>query len=271
MAEIWGAAIVAASAIGTTVYSSQQQKKAAGKVPGVAAAIDPQTEQYNAIQGNLANQADIEQLVGNTNKFQQGQANSLMEQSMPGYGALSKKLTGLATNLADHPYDVPKDVQDNLQRLAAEKGISTGRTGQAGQFSLLRDLGVNQLQYGQTQIGQAQGLTGLLASIAPKVNPMSPMSMYISPQQQINTTEGNTDRTQGGLNANSAAAQYQAAANANMWGNIGGAIGGLATNPGVAGGVGSLFKPNPSGMDTSKNGSVNDMNSYMDKFNKNGL
>lgn len=224
--QVWAAVAGAVVAAGTAVYSAQQQKKAL-KSPGAAAAIDPQAEQRNAIEGNLANQDSIEQLVHRTNQFNQKEAKGLMEQAMPGYGALSKNLTNLATNLSSNPYDVPADVQQNLERLSAEKGISTGRKGQAGQFSLLRDLGVNQLAYGQTAIGEAQGITGLLASIAPKVNPMSPMSMYLTPDQALNTASGNRDVQQGAMNADAAANNARASIDANMWGQLGSLAGGI--------------------------------------------
>lgn len=230
--------IAAAIIAGSSIYAAQQAKKGA-KGPGMAGNIDPSLAQYQAIQGNLSNQADIEKLVSSTNKFDQDQAISLMEQAMPGYKGLSSKLTTLAGNLASNPYEVPKDVQDNLHRLAAEKGIATGRQGQAGQFSLLRDLGLNELQYGAQNINQAQGLTSLLASIAPRINPMSPMSMYITPNQQIGAAENNQAMNQGYLNANAEAANQRAAIDANMWSKLGTTI---------AGAYSSYTSPSTTGM-----------------------
>ncbi len=86
---------------------------------------------------------------------------------------------------------------------------------------------MNELQYGQQNLQTASGLTSLLASIAPKVNPMSPMSMYLTPAQAIGTAESNADRAQGGLNSQQAATAAQGAVNANMWGQIGGALSGI--------------------------------------------
>ena len=155
-AAIIAAGVAAAATVGTAMYQNKQAKKNA---PGTVAAIDPNSVAKAAVQGNIANQPDIEKLVSSTNSFDQSQATSLMEQAMPGYKALSTSLTSRAQSMADNPYAVPQDVQDNLQRLAAEKGVSTGRSGQAGQFSLLRDLGVNELQYGQSNISGASGIT----------------------------------------------------------------------------------------------------------------
>lgn len=260
---VWAAVAGAVVAAGTAVYSASKNKKVA---PGQAAAIDPQADQAAAVKGNLANQADIEKLTSSTNTFNQSQANSLMEQAMPGYKALSSSLTSQAQKLADNPYAVPQDVQDNLQRLAAEKGVSTGRTGQAGQFSLLRDLGVNELQYGQSNLQSASGLTSLLSSIAPKVNPMSPMSMYVTPGQQTQASETNQAMQQGTLNANAAAQNANSQTNANMWGQIGSAASG-AISAGI-GAYNSTSNSNPSGADMSANGSLNDMLAAMNKNGK---
>ncbi len=203
------------------------------KAPAVAtyAPISPQEQQKQALEGNLTNESSIEALLSRSNKFNQSQSLSLMEQAMPGYTALSKKLTGLASDLATNPYNLPTDVQANLERQAAERGIVTGRGGQAGDFSLLRDLGVNELQYGQSRINQAGGITSLLAGIAPKVNPMSPMSFYVTPQEQISTQQSNegiqTNIAQGGFNAQAAASNYN---NANNWQNITNAAVSLSKN-----------------------------------------
>jgi len=260
---VWAAVAGAVVAAGTAVYSASQNKKVA---PQQAAAIDVQSDQTKAVKGNLANQQDIEKLTTSTNNYNQKQATSLMEQAMPGYKALSTSLTSQAQKLADNPYDVPQDVQDNLSRLSAEKGISTGRTGQAGQYSLLRDLGVNQLEYGQSNLNTASSLTSLLSSIAPKVNAMSPMSMYVTPGQQTQASESNQSSQQGYNNATAAATNANSQTNANMWGQIGGSASGLLSSGKVWGGF--TDSSNPSGMDTSANGSVNDMLAAMNKNGK---
>ena len=244
----------AAVSVGTAVYSASKNKKVA---PGQAPQIDPQAVQDQTIQGNLKNQADIEKLTASTNSFDQSQAISLMNQAMPGYSSLAGKLTSRASDLASNPYSVPADVQQNLSRLAAEKGVSTGRSGQAGQFSLLRDLGVNELQYGQSNLNQASGITSLLASIAPKVNPMSPMSMYLTPQQGLNAAVGNQSTQQAALNAQAGAQNANTQTQANMWGQIGGSVAGLLGS-GELNGV-FTSNSNPSGMDTSTNGAYLDM------------
>ncbi len=209
---------IGAAAIGA-IGSYASKPKAAGAVQYTP--VDVQAEQRKAIAGNLANQGSIESLIGRANAFQADQATSLAERTMPGYTDLTKSLTNRAQTLTDHPYDVPKDVQDNIQRLAAERGISAGTRGQFNDFSLLRDFGVNELQYGQSNLNQAQSITGLLATIAPKVNPMSPLSFYVTPGQAIASQTNNNENqqviNQSASNANAAAGN---AASADLWGSL---------------------------------------------------
>jgi len=160
---------------------------------------------------------------------------------MPGYGALSKTLTDRATNLAAHPYDVPKEVEDNLARIAAERGISAGTRGEFNNFSLLRDFGINQLQYGASNLSQASQLTNLLSTIAPRVNPMSPLSFYVTPQQNAaNTTENNQTQQSVRQSAENARA---AATNANnsTWANL------INSATGIGAGIVTDYMNKPSG------------------------
>lgn len=214
------------------------------KAPKAAqyAPVDIQNEQTKAVQGNLGNESSIEQLLSRSNAFTQGQASSLQEKAMPGYTHLANSLTSRATTLADHPYDVPPEVTANLERLAAEHGISGGTRGQFNDFSLLRDFGINSLQYGRENINQAQSLTGLLATIAPKVNPMSPVSMYVTPAQAIATTTNNNQTQQAiAQGANNAGTAANNASNANLWSGltqIAGLYAGSKTGGGSSGGGG---------------------------------
>jgi hypothetical protein len=216
----WGAIGAAAVTVVGGAISSNQAKKRAGNVAQYEN-VNLQQEQQDALLGNLGAQGSIEDLLTRANTFQQGQANTLAEQAMPGYGALSQSLTARAQEMADNPYDVPEEVTKNLERLAAERGISAGTRGQFNDFSLLRDFGVNSLQYGQANIQGAQSITGLLSSIAPKVNPMSPLAFYVTPQQNAgNTTANNRENqaiAQGGINAQNAAANQ---GSTDLWSNL---------------------------------------------------
>src|SRR5262245_26381674 len=116
---MWGAIIPAVLSLAQGFLN---KKKAAPGVPYVAP--DLQTEQAKAIEGNLANEHDIEALLSRSNAFAQDEALDLMEKAMPGYGKLASSLTSLSGELAANPYDLPADVQRNIERKAAERGIS---------------------------------------------------------------------------------------------------------------------------------------------------
>src|SRR6478736_1063672 len=211
------------------------------KAAPVAPPIDLTAEQKKAIAGNTANEGDIESLLSQANTFNQDQNIGLMEKAMPGYTQLSKQLTQTASDKLAHPYDVPADVTANIQRLAAEKGISAGTKGEFNDFSLLRDFGINSLQYGQSNIQQAHGITGLLASIAPKVNPLSPLSFYVTPGQQAQVAAGNTSAQQSGLNASTAAGNYN---QANDWNSLVKAAGILGSTGALNSGPSGNLVPN---------------------------
>jgi len=226
--------VAAVIAAGATAYSSSQQASAAKKAAAASAAnrvqpVDLQEEQTKAIEGNLANQAKIESLVSSTNAFNQSQATSMMEQAIPGFSALQSKLMATTNDLLTNPYDLPKDVQTNLERLAAERGVSAGTRGTFNEFSLLRDLGVNSLQYGQSRITQAGRLAGIISSIAPKANVMSPLSFYNTPAQYVANQQMNNANDQavrqGAINANLAATNYQNAGIANAITGLAGVMG----------------------------------------------
>ncbi len=216
----WGAIAGAAISVVGGAVNANQAKKHAGKV---AQFDNPNLTdvQKDAVSANFANESGIEALIARGNSFAADQALSVTNTTMPGYSDLAKSLTARAKTLADNPYDVPKEVEANLSRIAAEKGISAGTRGQFNDFSLLRDFGVNQLQYGQSAINQAQSLTGMLATIAPKVNPMSPLSFYVTPAQALSNTTNNAAQNQaiaqGSINAQNAAS---AAGNADLWGSL---------------------------------------------------
>jgi hypothetical protein len=229
---VGSAAISTVGQVGGALLSKQKAPKATPFVP-----VDVQAEQRKAMQGNLTNADSIEALTARTNRFTQGEANSLMETAMPGYARLSESLMQRATESADNPYAIPKEVADNIQRLAAERGIKTGVRGQAGEFSALRDFGINSLEYGNSRINQAQGIMQTIASMAPRVNPMSPMAFYITPSDQANMQAANNAGAQNTAQANSNARAAASNANAAMWGQVISSTGG--TVAGMVGGMGN--------------------------------
>lgn len=186
----WGTAVGAGVGLISSLLNKQKAPKAVAAAPYTK--VDLAKEQRNAIASNLAEEGDIETLLARSNAFNQSQASSLMEQAVPGWSKLSQKFLQTADQLVTNPYDVPKDVENNLARIAAERGISSGARGQFSQFSLLRDLGVNALQYGQSRLSQGQNILQMIGSLSPKVSPLSPLSFYVTPQQSASIAASNS-------------------------------------------------------------------------------
>lgn len=192
--------------------------------------VDLGAEQQKAIAANTGAEGDIEKLLSQANAYTQGQASSMMEKAVPGYAAYSKKLLQTGTDALAHPYDLPADVQANLARISAEKGISTG-TGSGsefGKFSATRDLGLNMLDYGNSNFAKAVQALTTVTGTAPRISPMSPMSFYVTPQalaqnqQYTNTVQQQIQ--QGANNASAAAGNFN---NQNLWDSISRAAGPL--------------------------------------------
>lgn len=175
-------AVVGSAVIGG--IGASKSNKAPKKVPYNA--IDPYAEADRSMTWNAAQADTAEALIGRANRFSQDEALSLMERAMPGYSQLSQSLMSTAQNKVDNPYEVPKDVEQNLIRLANERGVNLGTRGQFNEFSLLRDFGVNSLQYGQSNIQQASQILGMLSGTAPRINPLSPTSLWMDTKFAVN-------------------------------------------------------------------------------------
>lgn len=225
----WGAIAGAAiSVVGGAVASNNSKKKAAPVANG--ALVDLQDQQAKSISGNLLQQDNIEQLLTRANNYTQGQANSLMNQAIPGYSDFAKALTQRGQEKLANPYDLPPDVTENLNRIAAERGISRGTRGQFNEYSGLRDLGLNMLDYGNQNFQQAIQALTTVTGTAPRVSPMSPMSFYVTPNQNAAVAAGNAQTLQSAANAQTAAQNFN---NQNLWDSISKGVGiaaGAATN-----------------------------------------
>lgn len=213
----WGTAIGAGVGLIGSLLNKQKAPKAITGAPYEP--VDLAAEQRKALELNLAQEGDIEALLARSNAFTQDQATSLMEQAVPGWSKLSQKFLQTADQLVTNPYDVPKDVENNLARIAAERGISSGARGQFSQFSLLRDLGVNALNYGQSRISQGQSLLQLVGSLSPRVSPLSPLSFYVTPAQAASVAASNSAGVSGQNQTNQMVMQGQenAATAAGNW------------------------------------------------------
>lgn len=167
-----------------------------------------------------ANQRIFEQgsaLTSATNTYNQTEALRLMEIALPGFSQLQGSALRGAQSDLDNQYNLPPEIQANLQRKAAEMGVTRGTSGQFNQFSLLRDFGFNMVDYANAMRVRAMNTLQQITGVTPRVSPMSPMSMFLTPQsvvaQQARENEINQAIAQGVYNAKAAADNY----NRQLW------------------------------------------------------
>jgi len=237
MAEVWAAA-AAVVAAGASAYGTYEQGQAAKSAAShVAAPISMSQVTGDAARGNISAEPDIEALIRTSNSFNQQQNLSLLNKAIPGYSQIQQNLAKQAASYSANPYQLPTGVADNLTRLAAERGINTGVRGQAQDYSLLRDFGVNLLNYGQQNINNTQSILSTLAGLG-KVNPLSPLSFYGTPGQYFGAAQSNQNLQQSAYNAQGAASMYATAGNWNSIAKLAGTAATFANNYNSSGSTG---------------------------------
>lgn len=180
-------------------------------------------------------------LTSKVNKQGQQEALNLLEQAMPG---ITKVRGMLMNNLQRELTEtgLPAEVEANLARKAAEMGVTRGTRGDFNKFSALRDLGVEHMKMLEYRKQMARSTMQQLFQATPRINPMSPSAMMLTPGQTIQTMSQNLDRRQAYYNAQ---AQAEAQKKANILGAISGVVGAAATLGsagilrGAAGGMGA--------------------------------
>jgi hypothetical protein len=200
-------AVQAGGQILGSVLGKQKAPKQASYTP-----VDPAAVQKQAISGNLQNMAGAQELASRTNNFNQGEANRLMEQAMPGFSAMQKRLMAQVNQDLDSQNTLPQDVKDQISRFAAEKGVSRGTSGNFNGFSLVKDFGFNLTDWRNAQRARALNTMSTVFGMTPRVNPMSPMSMMVDPNTAIGVQGQNNamayNTAQAGFNAQAAASNY---------------------------------------------------------------
>jgi len=215
MAFVAAAAIMAGGAIAGSVIGRQKAPKQATYTP-----VDPQAVQKKTIEGNLANMAGAQQVAGQTNSFNQSQANSLMEQAMPGFGAMQKRMMSSVNEDLNSQNSMPQEMQDRISRFAAEKGVTRGTSGSSGGaagsgvngFKLVKDFGFNLTDWKNASRARALNTMSGVFGMTPRVNPMSPMSMMVDTNSAMGVQQNNNqmqyNSQQAGYNASAAASNY---------------------------------------------------------------
>lgn len=187
------------------------------KAPPVAnyQPVDVQEEQRRAIAANLANFDAAATLSAKTNDFSQAQALSLLERAIPGFGALQQRLLADASRDLDAQGALPADVQDQLARFAAEKGVTRGTSGNFNAFNLVKDFGFNLLDWQQASRARALNTLSTVYGLTPRVNVMSPTAMLVDPGTALSVAGQNRQAQyhaeQSALEAQTAAANHRRA------------------------------------------------------------
>lgn len=142
--------------------------------------IDPTRVQRDTIAGNLQNLPQAEKLASQYNQFSTDQLLKALERMMPGYGALRDSVTSNIGSMVRG--EIPKDVEQQLQRRAAEKGITLGTAGSNFQsYDALRNLGLTSLDITRQGLGAAASWV----QSAPRAPQFDIASMMFTPQQRL--------------------------------------------------------------------------------------
>lgn len=211
-------AIVASSLI--SAFGGKQ------KAPPQAAApkIDIGQSAREATTANLQGFADNARLSRMTNDFNQAEATRLLDKAIPGFSSLQARLTGMVNEDLNSQNKLPAEIEANIARLAAEKGISRGTSGGFNDFSLVRDFGFNMVDWKNAQRARALNTLSSVFGMAPRVNPMTPMSMFVQPNAALGAQQFNEqsryNAEQGAYNAQTAASNYNRQLKAQAFSNI---------------------------------------------------
>ena len=198
------------------------------KAPQKAPPIDLGKVLGGAMDTNRGLLPGAKSFAKDVNYFNQSESLRMMEQAMPGIGRVREYLMGqLQEDLTTK--GLPKSVEQNLRRKAAEMGVSRGTRGEFNQFNLLRDFGFNMIDWERARRAQALQTFNMISGMSPRANPMSPMSMLASSQQAIQASQSNQSAQQAYYNAKAAAENANRANRAQMISGAFGALGGAAT------------------------------------------
>jgi len=205
-------AAMAASSIGQAIFGKQ---KAAPTVQPKE--LDIGRAVGESINANTQNFGSAARLSKRQNDFASTEAIRMLDRAIPGFSGLQSRLMASINEDLNSQDGLPTSVSDNLSRLAAEKGISRGTSGNFNQFSLVRDFGFNLVDWKNAQRARALNTLSSVYGMAPRVNPMTPMASFVDANTAISAQAANNGAN---LNAQQAGANSQMAAsnyNRSLW------------------------------------------------------
>ena len=200
--------------------------------------VDISGEQKKAVEGNLAILPEAEKLATQTNLFNQSQLMASLRSAVPGIDAIQEQASeNLVSQLRG---EIPKDVQEQIQRSGATKALYGGFGGSAaGRNLVARDLGLTSLAIADKALDSTSRwiATAKSTMVAPQLDVTS---MFVTPSQRIATTQADN---QAEFSRNMSAATAAAQPNPTM-----AALGGMLSQVGgfaVGKGLGGLTGPPP--------------------------
>lgn len=239
------AATQAAGSVLGSVLGRQKAPQQASYTP-----VDPNAVAKQTISGNLQNFGAASQLASQANQYNQSQATQLLEQAMPGFKATQGKLMNQINEDLANQNNMPKDMQDQIARFAAEKGVTRGTSGNFNGFNLVKDFGFNLTDWRNASRARALNTLSTVYGMTPRVSPMSPMSMMVDPNTAIGVQSQNNQMAyntqQAGYNAQAAAGNYNRMLTAGAVSNIANAFAMPMAMQGYQQ-MGLFNKPNPTG------------------------
>lgn len=168
---------------------------------------------------------DAASYTSRVNQASQQEALNLMEKAMPGVSKVRNlAMQQLTRDMTER--GLPSETEAYLAQKAAEKGVTRGTRGDFNKFSALRDLGIEHMKMVEFRRRMATQSMQQLFGLTPKINPMSPASMLLTPGTTLQVQSQNLDRRQAYYNAQ---AQIDAQHKSNIMGMIAGGIGAVAT------------------------------------------
>lgn len=127
----------------------------------------------------------IQPLAEKFNQMSIEDMNKALEQATPGFGQLRD--IGTQNIMALERGQLPPDVKAQLERTAAERGVTLGTSGsQFGEYDAVRNLGLTSLELSQRGLSAAQSWMAAAAARTPTFNYGS---LFISPTQRVGIRE----------------------------------------------------------------------------------
>lgn len=233
---VGGAALLGGgTALGGSAADKQKKKlKQIANTPGLD--IGQLTGQ--ALTNQQVNLPAAQQLVSAEATGQQDLLNSLLEQSMPGFGAArSKALDSTNSLLAG---EIPADVSAAVQRSDAARALGGGYGGSGMHRNLVaRDLGLTSLDLKSQGLGWLQALRGM----SPMAQPQSAFSLAGPNANDLINIRGQERAQRMNILTARAGIKGQTGMFGDMFQNIGGMMLGGALTGGMGGGMGGGGAP----------------------------